>query len=365
MSYTKPYQDDEFLVWMNTPRWVRLRPIDFISLEYKRVLNAVGILKITLPFDFEPTLLVEESILEVWRGLSGQFALDMETVWFLKKKELSLDDNGRETIVITASDANSLLDSRIVDSGDGPQDYANTPGDDMMKAYVRTNLGPDAATLRQIHTLDVQADFGIGPSLDHTTSGDRVLGTLQDISQDSAKQGTQVFFDVVCPSRGQLQFRTYLGSRGANRGMTSSNRLVLSPKAGTLSDVLWSYDVTNEKNRAYVAGKDHVVLQVSDPIRETTTIYSRREVYLNRGNVSSEVLLAAEGRSVIRDNRPREIFQSSIQNTAGIRYGRDWGFGSIVAGEYRGRMVSAMVDAIHVKVERGKSITEARLNIQL
>lgn len=367
--YTAGYQPEGFSIWLNNPQFRRVKLInEFIRLEYKRALGAIGLMKLELPRTFGVNLFQEDSIIEIWRGTPGHQYLDGETVWFIRDWDFTLSEQGEETITLWGPDANYLLDAPIIAYNEGTAYTTKSgPADNMMKAFVREQLVSPADTTRIMDTVRVEVDRSQGPTTSKEATRARLLTMLQEISQDAAKAGQQIFFDMVVPERGIIEFRTYL-ERGQNRGTTSGDRLVLSPYFGTLGNVRRSFISSSERNYIYVGGSGEgaarLVETVTDSQRVNISPYNRRELFLNRSNIKTRPQLQKEGQAQLRASRPRETFTARIVNTPQVQYGVHWRLGTIVAAEYRNVISDARVEGVKTTIARGEVTTEAELRVE-
>lgn len=361
-----------YSIWLSTPAGVRIKLIDlFLRLEYVRVLNNVGVLKLALPFDFPLAYLQIDGRLEVWRHLPGGVKiLDTETVWLIRDVSKRLAEDGRRYIEIIAYSAVELLRRRIVAYAAGSSQAGKTdPADDIMKAIVRENLGSLATdTARDLSAwLTVQADAGAGASVTKLFSRRRVLAVLQELAQASAEAGTPLFFDIVAPSVGSLEFRTFTGQRGIDHSASEAKPVVLSPASGTLTDVVRRFDYSSEENYIYTGGQGEeavrTIVTASDSSRIALSPLNRCEGWVDARNTADSGL-AAEAQAGLRSGRPRQVFSGKIVNTEAVQYGREWGFGDRVSGEFDGEVVDALIDKVQVVVENGAEDIRAGLKVE-
>ena len=124
----------------------------------------------------------------------------------------------RTTYTLTAYDYNLLLKNRIVAyRGETAESIKTGTHDDMMKSFVRDNLGDNsgtdydgnAITTRQVSDLIVDADtsagntgYIIGAELEN------LLQTLQQLQADSVASGKEIFFGCYPNASYAPRFRT-------------------------------------------------------------------------------------------------------------------------------------------------------------
>jgi hypothetical protein len=369
MAYT-PYRPPSYSVWLADPVGQRLALLDqFLRLEYVRVLNAPGVLKIDLPYNFPISYLRVDNRIDVWRRFAGLRYRDTQAVWFIRSIQKRLAENGQRFISVIAYSAMELLSRRIVAYAAGSSQASKTDqADDMMKAVVRENLGSSATdTDRDLSDyLSVAPDTGAGPSLSMTFPRENVLKVCQDISQAAAEAGTPVYFDVVAAGD-DLQFVTYPSYLGVDHSQTGPAPIVLSPAAGTLTDVLREYDHADEVNYVYVGGQgeesNRTVVSGGASERMALSVWNRRESWVDARDTGTAAVLEDDRDAALRAGRPRQVFSGKIVQTGAVYYGV-WGFGDRVAGELDGEVVDAVIDEVRVKVEAGEEEVRAGLRVE-
>jgi hypothetical protein len=328
---------------------------------------------VDLPADFPISYLQIDGWLEVWRRAAGGLNyLDTETVWFIRDVSRRLNERGERFITVIAYSAADLLKRRIVAYAAGSSQAEKTgAADNLMKAIVRENLGSLATdTSRSISAyLSVQADSGAGPSLSKAFSRRNVLTVLQELAQASLEAGTALFFDIVAPEVGSLEFRTYTGQRGIDHSSTGARRVTLSPAYGTLTEVVRRYDHASEQNYIYAGGQgeesSRAVATASDASRISLSPFNRCEGWVDARNTADSGLLSAEAQAALRAGRPRQEFSGKILNTGSVQYGREWAFGDRISAEFDGEVVDGRVDEINVRVENGQEEIQAGLRVEL
>lgn len=378
-----------YTVWLSDRTGTRIQPIEnFIgeggaALSYTRVVNEITPLTLILPLNdvyrelfSEPTQYLDWR-LEVWRRLGdGEEYLDTETVWFIRdiKKNLT-----RKTLTITAYSANEILDRRIIAFKSGTSGATKTENiDDLMKAYVRENLGVLASDSRTYSSyFTVADDLGQGVSITKAASFDGLLETLQALSQQSFTQGTTpvpIFFDVIgvttASGVANLQFNTYKNQRGLDRTYTGqAYSITLSEETQTIDNVEITYAFSDEINYVYVGGSgeasNRAVEEVSDSTRIAYSPINRREVFVSYTNSNVSAVLQSQGYQKLREGKPRKIVTADIRNTDNNAYGRDWAFGDKLTADIDGEVFDVRIDVISVSIQSGKETIKASLRGEL
>ncbi len=360
-----------YSIWLLSPIGKRIKLIErFTQLKYTLATNGIGVLKLVLLPSFPLNYVQEDCQLLVYRQLPGAAKYrDGDAVWLIRDWEWGISQRGEESIILLAYSASEILDRAIVAyaAGTAQASKSSLATDDMVKALVRENLGSlatDSDRDRSAYLL-VDADVSLGPTTSKSMSWRKLLPTLRDLVQDAEGAGPPMYFDVVRRAGESLfTFATYTGQRGVDHGSTSGNRVILSVRNGTLSEVKWQYATRDERNYMYVGGQgqesDRVVTEVLDSERQNISPFGRREMFVDARN-TSQAGLTSEGEAALRKYRPRETFVAEIRDTRALRFGREYGYGAVVVADHRVRSLDVRVDAIEVSVERGRESIRAQL----
>lgn len=376
-------------VWLSDRYGTRIMPIEnFIgeggaALSYTRVVNEVTPLTLVLPLNDTYAELFNEPSqyldfrLEVWRRLGdGEEYLDTETVWFIRDIKKSVT---RKTLTITAYSANEILDRRIIASKSGTAGAQKTDNiDDIMKAYVRENLGALASASRNYSAyFTVAGDLGQGTSITKAASFDGLLETLQALSQQSfvvSSGNIPIYFDVVgvttASGVANLEFRTYRYQRGQDRTYTGqAYSITLSEETQTLDNVEITYAFADEINYVYVGGSGEGSLRALEEVSDTTRIgYSpinRREAFVNYTNSNVTAVLQSQGYQKLREGKPRKVITADIRNTDAGAYGRDWGFGDKMTASVDGEVFDVHIISVAVSLQNGRETIKAAIRGEL
>jgi hypothetical protein len=334
---------------------------DWIRLEYARHIKRVTPLTIILPGTVSPTLFPFDARLEVWRSVDdGPEYLDTETVWLVRRRQRRITAKGERYLIIQAVSANALARRRIVAYAAGSSQASKSgPADNVMKAVWRENFGSLATdTARDVSAyISTQVDLGLGPTVDLAFARDHVDQVLDDITNNTIQQGTPIYWDVVSPSDGALEFRTYPYRRGLDHRSTSNQAVILSVDNDNLVDVTITEDAEDEVNYVYVGGrgeKDNRAIEpLGDTARMLASALNRAEIFIN---ASQQDLTATQlqniGRARLELGEPITRFKGTLQNTPSTQYGVHWGFGDQLTAEDGADSYDCTVEAVHVTVEK-------------
>jgi hypothetical protein len=360
-----------YYVEVSDPFGVKLAQLDsFVKLEYARAVNDYGTLTVDLDPDGDVSLYRLDGRLGVWRDSGQGYRLDTETVWLIRKWQRVLSESGERRLRITAYSAGELLQTRIVAYAAGSAQADKTDhADDMIKAIVRENLGSLATASRDLSALlSVQADAGLGYSMSKAFSRRNVLTVLQEIAETSAESGVPLFFDVVTPTAGALEFRTYTNQRGVDRTMSGPAPMILAPERGSIASGDLIDDYSGEITVVYAAGQGEgdkrSVRTSQDTTRLAASPFNRREYLRDARHVEDPANLVYEGASALHAGRPRRLFTSRINDTTQLSYGEDWRWGDKVTVQYEGQEFDCHVSAVKVAVSEGAESIDAALRTE-
>jgi hypothetical protein len=351
-------------VWVHTPDYGERAAIIaeggeswvFSRLVIPRKENQVTEAVLTMPYQ---TGVVELFPLDTRLEFYDDGRLEGETQWFVRvPPKLVYDEAGALVVEVRAECALYLLSGRIVAYPAGSsQAVKSGVADDVIKAIVRENLGALAPADRDLGgAFDVAADSSQGATVYKTMPRRNVLLVCQEIARASAQAGKPIFFDVVWTGS-RLEFRTYLDARGADHRADSPAPIVLSPEFGTLANASRSFDHRDETTVVYCAGQgrgeQRIIVSVSDDARRTMTPFNRREVFVDARYLSLTESVATEADATLWRRRPIQQLGGTFEDTDTWRYGRDWSWGDLTAGEFNGEVLTVRVHAVTITVTPG------------
>lgn len=342
------------------------RITQFHKLEYVLVENDIGALTLVLPDTYSSTLFSTDTVLEVYRTLDGVTSLEGETVWFVRDTSITLNQAGEWLFTIVAFDAKELLKRRIVNGYAGSTISAKTDNaDDIMRAIVREQLGPSAASdiagIRYV--IGVEADKGTNQAIAKAFAWRNVLAVLQDIANVLPAYSQRVAFHVVKSpgSLNDLEFRVHNARWGIDHSQDSGQPIVFSPDNGSLSDVQILFDAREEANVGYIGGEGEGQLrqlaQGYAPGSISRSYWNRREVFIDARNNSQATQLVSEAVAYISSRLARYRVSGKVQQTDDLEYGVEYRWGDEVVASAHGVSVDAIIKAVHVTADQnGESI---------
>jgi hypothetical protein len=353
------------------------RPLAFIKnkswsqLDYTRTTNEVGTLSLTLNDTFDWTLIQSGRTIEVWRRVGNHpSVLDTDTIWFIRKTEITLTDQGLRTLKVTCVSANDILARRIV-AYQSNSAYTQLTGyvDDIMKTIAAQNMSSAALdTTRAISSGRFVVDgFLSQGSVTTKEYAKRVLMDIfKELAQTSYESGKPLYFDIVGnPNSSSLRFATYYQQRGADRRHFSAHPVLITVGNHAIKSYTLTDDHTSEFNVAYVGGDGEEATRpigyYEDTGRSRINAFARFESWQDGRGTADITALNDFAKSAVQSSRPKFVLDADLTNIGAI-YGRDWNFGDYVSVDVEKRLFDCRVASVHVTMQdNGDDKIEAKL----
>lgn len=290
--------------------------------------NNVGGFQLGLPDTFPKYLLQQDYRVKFWRKpVSGRMYKEFEGL--IRAWENSADEFGAITRVIGGPGLNFTLSGRVIAYRDTTAQANKTDNyDDLIKAFVRENLGASAGTGRILSALTVQEDIAAAPTATRAVSFRNALAVLQELADASRQAGTELYFDIVPYGDNNFIFQTFTGQRGVDR--SGVNGLTFSLENGNLKFPKYIRDSMSAATTVYGLGKNEALLRdvqtAQDNTRANYSPFSRREVALNASSDEPSAVLA-KANALVNASRPVQKFTGELLSVPGYIYGKDWWFG--------------------------------------
>ena len=352
-----------------------LQDIAFDRLDYSRAFAAVGSMTITLGPGYDISQFERDTNLRIWRTPEGGgTSLEASAIWFVRQKSMDLNTG---LISLKCEDQMGLLKRRIVgyESDTILADHANDgthtgelPADDMMKEYVKENMGSEAQippipsgpdTARNLEPYFVVAPLEtLGPIVEEKASMKNLFDTIRGIRDKArAKDGTEIFFDVKADLNGIFTFRTLIGSLGSSQ-QGSIGGLIFSVENSSLTKAKLTWDWTDEKTFYYVGDGGHtsshnVVYDGATDGRDLANHWNRIETYI-ASDEAEDPLLRQYGQGALDAARPKVLLNAQTVDTPDIVYGIHYFYGDSVWVQAGGYKFLCHIHAIKNRVSAGK-----------
>jgi hypothetical protein len=372
-SVCSGYQTGECTYYVDVadPFGNRLAQIDnFLSLTYSRTINGVTRMIMDLPPDTDRSLFRLDGRMGIWRQpADGRIGLETDTIWFIRKfPQIRMLATGERRLTVYAFNALELLNRRIAAyDSDDPEVDRSMESDDMLKAIFDGNLGVDCTDVDRDWSALVSrtANQTLGAVVDKAFSRRNILTTCQEIAEQTYIQTPRVYFDIICPTYGTLEFRTWINQRGTDRTRASGNPLILSPEIGNVSEGDYVEDYETEENFIYAGGQGEGILREIATAQDNTRIgaspFGRREGFIDSRQGATGASLTAEAESELNAQRPRRQFTCKLVDTEQIRYGRDWNWGDRVVVQFENMEFDCEIKQLDVQIAGGKETIGADL----
>jgi hypothetical protein len=346
---------------------------DFVSLECVLAEMQIGVITLTLPPSHDPTMYQRDSRVVVYRTPPQELASTItqrlgNTVWLLRRARRIVTRDLKESIQITCVHPNALLAARIVAYNEETAQAKKTAAaDDMIKAVVRENFVSATDTARNWTSglFAVEADAGAAPSVSKAFAHRTVLGVLQEIAAAGTAAGTYTGFEVVGMETTAFTLRTYIGQRGADRGLSSGQPLVLGVQYRSMNEVTLDENWMDMASYVYAGGggrqDEQVVGTASDAALIAQSPYGRIEWWQNATQTNDIAILNSEAARALRERRPRQLFEGSVNDTEYATFGEEYDWGDRIVGEYARpgyfglidkRQFDCRVDPVRIRVDR-------------
>lgn len=342
---------------------------EFYNLEMFRSEYGVGSLYIDFPLE---NLLVYNIAtdwrIEVYRRTGGGNIVRVgDTQWLIKLVRYKVDEQNEASLHILAYDAMYILDRRVIAYVDKtPYTSKTMPADNMLKAFVRENLGSLAVDYKRdlSEWLVVEPDRNEAPEVTKDgVSFQKILPVLNDICELSNSAGTYLSYDIVYDeSIGKLVFKTYTGQRGVNRGSNSTSPIYLAHHTdpvnvmgSSLNYASVEIDASDEASYVYSGRQSEEVNAVFAEIENTlvteTGPFARAEDFITTGSSTEYNDVMTEAHAWLQHKYRNLILNAHVQETNDLQFGLDYGFGDVLAFRYLGTTIDIHLDEFKITID--------------
>jgi len=341
-------------------------------LEYSKVVNAPGSFTLGLPSTFDISLIGVDTRLAVWRRPAGG-TRTLDFVGLARYVEKGVRGKTKYYL-LGGPDLNDLLARRIVAyaAGSAQADKAAAQADNLIKAFVRENLGAlctVAARDLSAWGFSVQADHSLGTSKAKAAAWRNLLTVIQEVAEAShTTETTAVYFGIAPLNDGwECEFRTNVPQWGNDHRFPDGpdGPVIFSLDFGNIADVTRNANYRDERTYIYAGGSGteaaRTIAEASDPARIGASPFNRREDFYNASNTDDATQLADQAETELRNRRPRSLFSGTITPAVNYVYGRDYGLGDYVTAVFDGETIDCRIDTVKVSLSQG----EEKVSIQL
>lgn len=337
----------------------------FNLLEFGRSENKFSSLSLDLPPIYTSGYFRVDGRLEVWRKPDGSDAeyLEGETQWFIRLVREKTDEQGMKLLHILAYDAVQIVDRRIVAYySEDPMAKMEEKAEVMIKKIMRQNFG----SLAIDPSRNISQYLAIQPDLAQTTvtmnksfAWQKILPLIQDICDESYKDNDEYLaFDIVRISEMSLEFRTYAGQRGVDRGLSSGSPMTFSYENLSLNYASIAFDSMDERNFIYAGGQGYednrVIKTAYNSARISMSPFNRCEDFYNASHNSDSAEVQSDANAQLAHTAAKVVFNGHIAQIPGKIFGVDYNFGDIVTAKIGEYQFDVHLSSYSIRADEGK-----------
>jgi len=326
--------------------------------------GGIGVLETTLPLSFNPSFLMEDGRIGVWRSINGRPPyLDNNAIFLIR-----YIDYGPTSIFVRAYHTTSLLDRRIIAyaAGSAYSTKAATAADNLIKTFVNENMlaGIVGADRDGVETyadvsayLSKQANVTLGASIAKSAARRRLLDVATDLANASNTAGTYLTFEIAAPTESTLELRTFAVQRGVDRRASTANPVILSQSRGNLTNAHLVIDYTESASFIVAGGQgeetNRLIGTAFDATRAGASPFGRIERFRDAANVSAQASVDDEADSQLRASRPVILFTGDLIETPALTRGIDFDLGDMLTAEHpqSGQQFDVRLDVIRETID--------------
>jgi hypothetical protein len=223
-------------------------------------------------------------------------------------------------------------------------DTETGPAETVIKTYVSNNLGPLAATIRQLANFTIQVDAAQGSTVTYNARFDQLLqmdmnGLLQILANSGGvgmkviQSGTGLIFQVfVPPTQNAAKFSLDLGNLGAYEYIQDAQNLI-------------NYVVIGGGG----TGLARAFYQTSNAA--SVTSWGRCEGFVNGGSATVPAQLQNQATNALSNGASKLTFNAQFYETDGLQYTRDFNLGDRVTVVIDGATLTDIVREVDIVLD--------------
>lgn len=343
------------------------------GLEYSLNVGQVGVLKATLPPNYDPFLLLDAR-LSVWRSVGSRPpARDGDAVYFLRKWVY-----GEDATTIYGYHANYLLTGRFINyySGTAYTAKTSTAADNLIKAFASQQLGSGIVGADRIGSetqadisayLDIQSNLTLGSVTSKAAAWRNLFDVVRELCDTSTQAGSYLTAEIVAVGATDLELRTYTNQRGVDRRVSSGQPLIFSVSRGNAENVLLTIDRSEEITFSTAGGGGEQTARTTNSTSGSTrmgeSIFNRREAFTENTNTIDTGTLLAIAQARVNEGKPLIVLTGDLVETNSCTRGVHFDLGDYVTVEHRGQQYDTRLDTIGVSVSAGQQTTRAQFRV--
>lgn len=344
----------EYRLDIHTAAGVKLAEItDFWTLQYRRQVNAPGVLSFTVAGDHRVVSQLEHNSQVIVYRRNADLGLDWTPEFVGLYRAQRRRYTNRAVFTATCPGCMTMLAWRIVAwkaSTANRSNFQNVPAETVMKTLVDYNAGANATTANGrirngvIPGITVQADGGGGDTISVGCAYANLLETLQKVAVIGGGD-----FDLVKTGAATYEFRWHAGQRGTDR----TAQVLFALERGNMADPEYTYDRLDEATVAIGAGQGEgadrqVVVRTGPDYAEGNNI----EVFVDARGSETAAGVASSADARLDEARTRQRFGFRVVQTPGCAYGVHYGLGDLVRAQYGPVNVVQKIVGVTVSLDR-------------
>lgn len=310
--------------------------------------------------DFELYISADEKNIQLLQKDFYVTRPDDDMVGIIEKIDATTDEEGGKYLTVTGRDLKSILGRRIV----WQQTNLSGTVEDGIRQLITENVISPAITTRKIDNFILADKANLTDTFDMQVTGDNLLDTIISLCKAYGYG-----FDVVLTDDKKFMFILY---KGEDRSYDQSVNpyVVFSPQFDNLKSVDYSFDKSNFKNVAVVAGEGEGLERKRVTVFRTAetsgldryeSYVDARDVSTNEGEISDSEyngLLIEKGTESFNESGETESFEGEIEPSVNFTYKSDYFLGDIVQIENDLKISSAprIIEIIECEDENGYSM---------
>ncbi|MFD2704089.1 siphovirus ReqiPepy6 Gp37-like family protein [Salibacterium lacus] len=265
-----------------------------------------------------------------------------EPVFIVEQIEAKENENGKEdeTMTVTGRSIGGMFEERIAlpPTDDSRDRVDNVPAEHAIKHYVRQNAESNAAPVRRVPGLVIQAGQGRGEAITYNARFQTVSEVLEDIGNTTGSG-----WEILLNDNNEYAFDTI-------HGLDRSEDVFFDVEFDTALSQSWLTSDMDQKTFAYVAGQGEgvdrqmVEYYLAD---DEPAGFDRRELFVDARDTDSD--LDQRGRTKLKETEEEDIFETEVDPFGSFQYRRDWDLGDIVTMRNRRWGIQKAVRIVAVK----------------
>lgn len=312
-------------------------PAVYDQASFALLRNEVGAVELVMPLDLPGAQhLQPRNLLELWH----------EGVWvtggIILSRTFSSREDGMSLITVSGPDYLGWLAHRLVKPPEGlvADRRPPAPGDNLLKAFVRSHVTDPTEPARDVPLLSCEPDESLSTKeIDRRGEGEGQYETVLEMVQSITTEADDVEFGVVREG-GALIFRTWPNYRGANRAAGTPSPVILDLEGGGLESIEITEDGVAAENWLYVVGSNRdapATLMVERSDSASVERWGRIEGLVS-GAGATTTEAGRKGDEALKERAGRGVsVRAGYAPNGRYRFGHDFQFGDRVTVQWRAR----------------------------